>query len=193
MTSTLRPCLAALVIWTLLLGLLYPTSVWFFGRVLFTSESQGSLILHKGKIIGSELIAQDFSRQSYFWPRPSMTSGEPYNFLSSGGSQMSPANTVFIGSVLARVNQLHHTDKETVTIPIDIVTASASGLDPHISVPAAYMQARRIAAARRIPVEDVHTLIKEHTEPRTLGILGEPRANVLLMNLALDNLMKGQK
>ena len=185
MIKHLRATCIILATMTLLLGLVYPTAIWLFSQILFRHQSNGSLIYAEGKLVGSELIAQPFEKAEYFWPRPSMTKGAPYSFMSSGGSQHSPANQVLIHSVEARAERIWKY-AERKPIPADLVTASGSGLDPHITVLSASFQATRIADARNIPLQDVHSLISEHTQYRTLGILGEPRVNVLELNLALD-------
>ncbi|MFA6279705.1 MAG: potassium-transporting ATPase subunit KdpC [Bdellovibrionales bacterium] len=192
MFKTLRASLALLVVFTLLLGLAYPAAVWVAGQLFFSHEADGSLVSYQGKIIGSALIGQNFTGERYFWPRPS-SGGHPYAFLSSGASNLNPANPALIDQIRKRIAFLSNAhENQNGTIPADLVTASGSGLDPHISPAAALYQAARVAKARGLPLERVHALIQATTENRTLGILGEPRVHVLLLNLALDRLSGGR-
>jgi len=258
MIKQLRPAFSLLALMTLLLGLAYPASVWLVGNLLFSHQATGSLLYNKGRVVGSELIGQPFSAPRYFWPRPSATSGAPYQFLSSGGSNMNPANPELIKSVQERVQRIRNSDnitpkdlacdhgasalkssplegedlgegEETIknssdphapspiinaygidpvkgrgtlpqthsknlpslckmSIPADLVTASGSGLDPHISPEAASLQASRIAHERGLETSAVEDLIHRTTEERTLGFLGQRRVNVLQLNLLLDRL-----
>jgi K+-transporting ATPase ATPase C chain len=157
--------------------------------VLFPSAAEGSLIRDKdGKVLGSRLIGQPFDDDRYFWGRPSATT-PAYNAAASTGSNLGPTNPALLDAAKSRVAELKSTAADPrAKVPVDLVTASASGLDPHISPAAAYYQVQRVAAARRISVDRVRSLVERHIEPRTLGILGEPRVNVLLLNLALDEL-----
>jgi K+-transporting ATPase ATPase C chain len=197
-TSTrqlIRPAIMALVLFTLLTGVLYPLLVTAIAQVAFPSQANGSLIASSdGKIVGSRLIGQQFDQPQYFWGRLSATGPVAYNASASSGSNLGPLNPALIGpdgSVQARIDALAAADAElgiehVEPIPVDLVTASGSGLDPHISPAAAQYQAARVAAARKMALEDVEALIAQFTEGRTLGFLGEPRVNVLLLNLALD-------
>jgi K+-transporting ATPase ATPase C chain len=197
--GTLRAALVALAAMTLVTGLLYPVLVTVAAQVLFPGTANGSLIRNAaGEVIGSALIGQEFERPEYFWGRPSATGPHPYNAAASTGANLGPLNPALIGpqgSIQKRVDALAAADSVVGVvrqgagpggIPADLVTASASGLDPHISPAAARYQAPRVAAARGIAVEVVEALVAELTEGRTLGILGEPRVNVLQLNLALD-------
>ena len=192
MFKALRASLTLLAAFTLLLGLFYPAAVWLIAQTTFSHEANGSLISYQGKIIGSELIGQNFTGERYFWPRPSAGS-QPYAFLASGASNLNPANPALIDQIRKRIAVLSNAhENQNGTIPADLVTASGSGLDPHISPAAAHYQAARVAKARSLSLERVHALIKANTENRTMGILGEPRVNVLHLNLALDRLNGGR-
>ncbi len=175
------------IIFTFLLGFAYPEITTLIAQKLFTSKAGGSLITKNDEIIGSELIGQNFSDPKYFWGRVSKTSPYPYNAAGSSGSNLSPASTDLLASVKERVANLKKFDpNNTKKIPIDLVTSSASGLDPHISPEAAEYQVDRIASIRKINKEKLLLLIKEYTKDRQFGILGEPTVNVLMLNLALD-------
>jgi K+-transporting ATPase ATPase C chain len=193
--SLLRPALVALLLLTLLTGVLYPLLVTGIAQLVFAEEANGSLITDQaGRIRGSQLIGQQFDQPQYFWGRPSATGPIPYNAAASSGSNLGPLNPALIGpqgSVEARIAALKDADLQAGVvnhspIPVDLVTASASGLDPHISPAAAHYQAARVAALRRLPLAEVKSMIAQFTEGRTFGVLGEPRVNVLLLNLALD-------
>jgi K+-transporting ATPase ATPase C chain len=185
--SSIRPALVLLGLFTVLTGAIYPAVVTGAAQLLFPSQANGSLIEEGGKVRGSRLIGQPFSSQSYFWSRPSATSPVPYNGASSSGSNLGPLNPALAEAVKARVQALRDADPgNTQPVPVDLVTASASGLDPHISPAAALYQAARVARARTLDLERVKQLIAEHTQQRTFGLLGEPRVNVLELNLALD-------
>jgi K+-transporting ATPase ATPase C chain len=195
MLSLLRPAIVALLLFTLLTGVVYPLLVTAIAQALFPAQANGSLITAAdGSLIGSELIGQPFAGPHYFWGRPSATAPVPYNAAASSGSNLGPLNPALIGpqgSIAARIDALKAADAaaggaNAAMIPVDLATASASGLDPHISPAAAYYQAPRIAAARGLPIAEVAALIERYTEGRTFGVLGEPRINVLLLNLALD-------
>ncbi len=178
-----------LTLFTLLTGLVYPFLITGIAQLFFPWRANGSLIEQTGKIIGSELIGQSFTDPKYFWGRPSATSPFPYNGASSSGSNFGPLNPTFISLVKERVENLKKVDKENAQkIPIDLVTASASGLDPEISPLAAFYQVSRIAKARNIPESAIKELIEQHIKKRTFYVLGEPRINVLNLNIALDNL-----
>jgi K+-transporting ATPase ATPase C chain len=187
MNTLLRPALVLLLILTLITGVVYPFVVTGLAAVLFPQQAGGSLLLRDGKPIGSSLIGQSFTEPKYFWSRPSATSPQPYNGLASGGSNLGPLNPALIDAVRARADALHTADPgNTAPVPVDLVTASASGLDPDISVAAANYQAARVARVRGLNVGVVQALIAEHARGRLLGWLGEPRVNVLQLNLALD-------
>jgi K+-transporting ATPase ATPase C chain len=185
----MRPAVVLLLLFTFLTGVIYPLAVTGLAWMLFPSAANGSLIVKDGRAIGSRLIGQPFDDPKDFWGRPSATSPFPYNAASSSGSNLGPLNPELAEAVKSRVEALRAIDpSEQARIPVDLVTASASGLDPHISPAAAFYQVHRVAAARGLPDPDVNALIERHIEPRTLGVLGEPRVNVLLLNLALNDL-----
>lgn len=174
---------------TLITGIAYPLVVTGVAHVLFPSQAAGSLIVKDGKPVGSRLIGQPFSDPKYFWTRPSATSPQPYNGLSSGGSNLGPLNPALTYAVKARIAALQAADPTNhAPIPVDLVTASASGLDPDISLAAANYQADRIARARHLSPEQVRALIAHHAKRPRLGVIGEPRVNVLELNLALDTM-----
>jgi K+-transporting ATPase ATPase C chain len=185
----LRPTLVIFVALTLLTGVIYPLVVSAVAWTVFPAAANGNLIVKDGKVIGSSLIGQPFAGENYFWSRPSATGPYPYNAAASSGSNLGPTNPVLIAALKQRVADLKSKHpNQPGDVPIDLVTASASGLDPHISPAAAYYQVERVAAARGLSAQRVQELVTRHIEPRTLGILGEPRVNVLLLNLALDDL-----
>jgi potassium-transporting ATPase KdpC subunit len=185
----LRISLIATVLFTVLTGLAYPLVVTGVGQILFPGKSNGSLIKEQGKVVGSELIGQPFSDPKYFWGRLSATGPYAYNGGASSGSNSGPLNPALLDAVKERLNDLKAVDSlNTRPIPADLVTASGSGLDPHISVAAALYQADRVARNRAMSVGQVQTLVEQHTEGRQFGFLGEPRVNVLALNLALDQL-----
>ena len=185
----LRPALAFLAAFTLLTGVLYPLLVTAVAQTLFPHQANGSLIERDGVILGSELIGQPFDDPAYFWGRPSLTQPSPYNAAASAGSNVAPSNPALAERVAARIEALAAADPTNgQPIPVDLVTASGSGLDPHISLAAAEYQIARVAVMRGLDTAVVRRLVTEHTEGRTLGVLGEPRVNVLRLNLALDAL-----
>lgn len=187
MKDQIRPALTMLLILTVLTGLIYPLAVTGLAQVFFPNQANGSVIVREGKVIGSRLIGQYFDKPEYFWSRPSATAPFPYNAVASGGSNLGPTNPALIEAVKARIAALRAADPgNDVRIPVDLVTASGSGLDPHISPAAALYQVKRVASARGIGEATVRDLVIQHTQSRQIGVLGEPRVNVLLLNLALD-------
>ena len=187
--SEIVPALRMLVVLTALTGGVYPLAVTGIAQVAFSSAANGSLIVVNGKTLGSSLIGQPFDDPKYFWSRPSATSPQPYNGASSGASNQGARNPGLADAVKDRIKALRDADPDNkARVPIDLVTASGSGLDPHISVAAAAYQASRVARVRGLSIDRVMSLVGEHTEGRTLGLLGEPRVNVLELNLALDGI-----
>ncbi|HEY5755605.1 MAG TPA: potassium-transporting ATPase subunit KdpC [Steroidobacter sp.] len=185
--SELRPALISFLLLTLITGVVYPLAVTGIGQALFADEANGSLIQVGDKAIGSQLIGQPFSSPKYFFGRPSATAPQPYNGAASSGSNQGPTNPALATAVTDRVAALRALDPDNkAPVPVDLVTASGSGLDPHISPAAAEYQVARVARARNRPEAEIRELVKQATEGRTLGILGEPRVNVLQLNLALD-------
>lgn len=185
--SLIRPALTLLLVFTVVLGLVYPAVITGISRVVFPAQASGSLVHDGDRIVGSSLIGQPFDDPRYFWGRPSATGPVPYNAAASTGSNQGPMNPALSDAVKARIGALRAADPgNDAPIPIDLVTASGSGLDPHISPAAAYYQAGRVARARGISEEHVRSLVDRSIEGRTLGLIGEPRVNVLLLNLALD-------
>jgi K+-transporting ATPase ATPase C chain len=183
----LRAALVSLIALTIITGVIYPMVVTVIAQVVFPHQANGSLIVKDGKVIGSELIGQPFDDPKYFWGRPSATSPFPYNAAASSGSNLSPTNPALVKSVQDRVDALRAADPgSTAPVPVDLVTASGSGLDPHISPAAALYQVDRVAKTRKLPPDAVRALVERHIEGRQLGFLGEPRVNVLALNLALD-------
>ncbi len=191
MKNLIRPALTLFILISLVTGLLYPLAVTGIAHIVFPEQAAGSLIKRDEEVIGSSLIGQSFSGSTYFWSRPSATAPMPYNAANSGGSNLGPSNLTLIETVEARVKKLlasHPIKKEK--IPTDLVTASASGLDPHISPAAAFYQIERVAAARSMDVAIVKSLVDRSIEPPQWGVLGDSRVNVLNLNLALDVLEK---
>lgn len=187
MLTQLRPALVSLMLFTILTGVAYPFLVTGIAQGLFPSQANGSLILQDGKAVGSALIGQPFDQAKYFWGRPSATAPFPYNAASSSGSNLGPTNEALRKVIQLRVEVLRAADPNNqVPTPVDLVTASASGLDPHISPASALYQVRRVARARGLDEATVRHLVEQHIEGRQLGILGEPRVNVLQLNVALD-------
>ncbi len=187
MIAHFRPCLVLFVLFTLLTGVAYPALITVIAQTVFHHQANGSVIMRDGKAVGSELIGQTFDDPSYFWGRPSATGPTGYNAAASSGSNLGPTNPALLDAIKARVEAIRvaHPD-QTRSVPVDLVTASASGLDPHISPAAAEFQVGRVAKARNLSEDAVQALIVSHTEGRSLGIMGEPRINVLRLNLALD-------
>ncbi len=187
MIKELRPALVVFVALTLVTGVAYPLVVTLIGRLAFPAAVEGSVIEVEGRAVGSRLIGQPFSAPQFFWSRPSATGPMPYNGAVSSGSNLGPLNPALADAVEARVAALRAADPDnTGSVPVDLVTASGSGLDPHISIAAAEYQIARVARARNLDVDAVAAFVRTHTEGRTFGVLGEPRVNVLLLNLALD-------
>jgi potassium-transporting ATPase KdpC subunit len=187
MLTHIRPAIVSLVLLTVLTGVVYPALVTAIGQLVFSHQANGSLIVKEGKPVGSALIGQPFDDPKYFWGRPSATSPFGYNAGASVGSNLSPTNPDLIKTVQGRVDALKAADPgNSAPVPVDLVTASGSGLDPHISPAAALYQVERVAKARKMSAADVRALVDRHTEGRQLGFLGEPRVSVLALNLALD-------
>jgi len=187
MFASMLPALRMLAVLTVLTGIVYPLVVTGIAQVVFPRTAGGSLIVDAGKAVGSDLIGQPFDDPKYFWGRPSATSPMPYNGASSSGSNQGPRNPALADAVRDRIAALRNADPgNTAPVPVDLVTASGSGLDPHISVAAADYQTARVAKARNMNIDQVRTLIAENTTGRTFGVLGEPRVNVLMLNRALD-------
>ena len=185
----LRQSIIALAAFTVITGVIYPLVVTGIARGVFPHSSSGNIIVQDGKALGSTLIGQPFTDPKYFWSRPSATSPEPYNAAASSGSNLGPTNPALLTAVQQRIDALRAADPgNTSPVPVDLVTASGSGLDPDISPAAAYYQAGRVARVRGLSVEQVDGLIARFTSGRQLDILGEPRVNVLQLNLALDAL-----
>ncbi|MEP7358428.1 MAG: potassium-transporting ATPase subunit KdpC [Anaerolineales bacterium] len=195
MSSQFRPAIVSLLILTVITGIIYPLAVTGIAQLVFPSQANGSLIFKDGQAVGSELIGQSFSSPDYFWGRLSATGTFPYNAFNadnlsgSSGSNYGPLNPALIEAVQARTDALRKADPgNTAPIPVDLVTASGSGLDPHISVAAALYQLPRVARERGLAEDQVRQLVDQHTDGRQFGFLGEARVNVLELNLALDAL-----
>jgi len=182
-----RPALVLFVLLSALTGLIYPMAVTGVAKTAFPAQADGSLIVIDGTTVGSKLIGQNFSDPKHFWGRPSATAPQPYNASASGGSNQGPLNPALADAVKARVEALRAADPDnTAPVPVDLVTASASGLDPDISLAAAQYQAARVARVRGMPLSEVQSLIDRNTQKPLLGFLGESRVNVLALNIALD-------
>ena len=189
MRSLLRPATVGLLVLSLLTGVVYPIIVTGLAHLLFPRQAEGSLIVRDGKRVGSALIGQPFDRPEYFWTRPSATGAVPYDGGTSSGSNLGPTNPALLDNVRRRIAALRAADPDDSNpIPVDLVTASASGLDPHISPAAARYQIGRVSRARHLDSTRVAALVAETTEPQTWGVLGESRVNVLRLNLALDSI-----
>lgn len=192
MRSLLRPALVLFVFFTVLTGILYPLVITGIAQAAFGHAASGSLVLRNGKPVGSSLIGQNFSDPKYFWSRPSATTPQPYAGTASTGSNLGPLNPALTDAIKARIQALKAADPgNSAPIPVDLVTASASGLDPEESVAAALYQAPRVARTRGLELQAVRTLVSAHVKGRWLGVFGEPRVNVLALNLALDDLAPG--
>ena len=187
MNTLIRPCIGSFVALTVLTGVAYPLVVTGIARVVVPDQASGSIVTQGTRAVGSRLLGQPFSRPEYFWSRPSATTPQPYNGAASTGTNQAATNPALTEAVAARVAALRAVDPDNaLPVPVDLVTASGSGLDPHISPAAAAYQVERVARARGMTAARVRELVDEHTERRTLGLLGEPRVNVLALNLALD-------
>lgn len=189
MKTLVKPAVLLFITLSVITGLVYPLLTTGVARIVFPRQTAGNLVLQEGKVVGSSLIGQDFSDPKYFWGRLSATAPQPYNASASSGSNLGPLNPALQVSVKARVVALQNADPgNTLPVPVDLVTASGSGLDPHISPAAAEYQVSRVARMRGLSPERVRELVTANTESRQLGVLGEPRVNVLALNRALDTL-----
>src|ERR1700736_4774082 len=191
MSSLLRPAIVLFLIMTVITGVVYPLVVTGIAQVAFPKQAVGSLIVKDGKTVGSRLIGQSFSDPKYFWSRPSATSPQPYNAIASSGSNLGPLNPALTDAIKTRIEALKAADPtNTLPVPVDLVTASGSGLDPEISIAAAQYQAARVARIRGLAPAEVQSLIAAHSRGMLFGLVGEPRVNVLELNLALDALRR---
>jgi len=189
MSNILRPAISLFIVLTAVTGVAYPLASTGIARAIFPHQASGSLIEQDGKAVGSALIGQQFSDPGHFWGRPSATGPQANNASASSGANQGPSNPALIEAVKGRIESLKAADPDNpMPIPADLVTASASGLDPHISPAAASYQIKRVARARKLLTAQVAALVERHTEGRQLGVLGEPRVNVLTLNLALDRI-----
>jgi len=192
MKSLIRPAITLFVLLSVVTGIVYPLAVTGVAQVAFPHQASGSLIVKDGQPVGSSLIGQNFTDPKYFWGRPSATGPMPYNAANSSGSNQGPTNPALVDAVKGRIEALKAADPaNTAPIPVDLVTASGSGLDPEVSVAAAEYQLNRVARARRLAPDVVKSLIAQHATDRLFGLLGERRVNVLTLNLALDRLANG--
>ena len=197
MLKLIRPAASILILFTVITGVIYPFAVTGVAQTIMPSQANGSMIMRDGKSVGSALIGQPFAAPEYFWSRPSATSAKPYDAASSSGSNLGPTNPALVDAIKPRIEALRagnpasdtsHNSNNTTPIPVDLVTSSASGLDPDISVAAAEYQIARVAAARKLPIERVRMLINANKELPLLGFIGEAHVNVLKLNLALNDL-----
>ena len=187
MFASFLPSLRMLAVLSVLTGVVYPLAIWGIAQLAFPRAANGSLVEQNGKAVGSALIGQPFDDPKYFWSRPSATSPQPYNGASSSGSNQGPRNPALADAVKDRIKALRDADPGNgAAVPVDLVTASGSGLDPAISVAAAEYQLARVARARGMSVDSVRGFVSQYTNGRTFGLLGESRVNVVLLNLALD-------
>ncbi len=192
MRSLLRPALVLFALLSALTGLAYPAAITVAAQWIFPGQSRGSLVRRGDRVVGSALIGQPFSDPRYFWSRPSATAPFAYDAAASSGSNLGPTNPTLRDAVAARIAALRAADPgNDAAVPVDLVTTSGSGLDPHVSPAAALYQVSRVARARGLDVAVVRTLVERHTEGRSFGVLGEPRVNVLLLNLDLDRIARG--
>lgn len=188
MIKTLRNALGLFLVLTLITGVAYPLVVTGFAWVLMPGKAGGSVVTQDGRAAGSTLLGQPFSDPRFFWGRPSATGPQPYNGAASSGSNLSPTNPALVDAISSRVQALRNADPANAApVPVDLVTASGSGLDPHISPAAALYQLPRVARLRGMSEAQLSALVEKHTQGRTFGILGEPRVNVLALNLALES------
>jgi potassium-transporting ATPase KdpC subunit len=187
MSNIVRPAVSLFLVMSVITGIAYPLAMTGAAKTLFPAQAAGSLIVKDGQVVGSRLIGQSFTDPKYFWSRPSATSPMPYNAANSGGSNQGPLHPALVDAVKGRIEALKAADPgNTKPIPVDLVTASASGLDPHISLNAAVYQIDRVARTRQLAPQRVRELINQNTESAWLGLLGEARVNVLALNLDLD-------
>jgi potassium-transporting ATPase KdpC subunit len=185
-TSSIRPAISVFILLSLVTGLFYPLLVTSIAQLTMPNQANGSLIKRNDNVIGASLIGQNFTKPEHFWGRPSATGPMPYNASASSGANQGPTNPALVDAVKSRISALQAADPTNQKpIPVDLVTTSASGLDPHISVAAAYYQATRVAAARKLALKDIKAVIDANTESPMLGFMGEARVNVLKLNLAL--------
>jgi potassium-transporting ATPase KdpC subunit len=192
MSNIVRPAVSLFLVLSVITGIAFPLAVTGAGKALFPAQAAGSLIVKDGKVVGSSLIGQSFTDPKYFWSRPSATSPMPYNAANSGGSNQGPLNPAFVDAVKGRIAALKAADPgNTKSIPVDLVTALGSGLDPHISLEGALYQLDRVARIRNLSPQLVRKLINQHTESALLGLFGEERVNVLELNLDLDKAVTG--
>ena len=185
--NQVKPAVVIFFLLTLITGIFYPLLITVIAQAAFPVQANGNLIVHEGKVVGSALIGQPFTSLAYFWGRPSATSSVPYNASLSSGSNLGPSNPALTSAVKSRVEVLRAVDPaNTLPIPVDLVTASGSGLDPHISIAAAEYQIHRVAKARGLDDARIRDIVAKNTSGRWLGVIGEPVVNVLALNLALD-------
>jgi K+-transporting ATPase KdpC subunit len=190
----LKTTILMFIILTIITGIIYPLIITGIAQLFFHNQANGSIIVRDGKVIGSSLIGQPFDNAGYFWGRLSATSGEAFNAASSTGSNLGPSNPALLDALKTRVSNLQAADPDNkMPVPVDLVTSSASGLDPHISLAAAYYQVPRIARERKMRQDVVRAIVQENIENRFLGVIGEPVVNVLRLNLALDDVQKVQR